>query len=296
MRSSPYEDLALNSTIMSDFFTLNEAADRLGVHYMTAYRYVRLGQLPARKEGGTWRVSERDLELFQHGGHPDSSLSGSRRAAPWPIRLENRLLDGDDTGSWRVIEAALTAGLSPFDIYCEVMIPALTSIGEKWRSGDVSVGEEHMASALVGRLIGRLGPRFHRRGRRRGSVVVAGPPGERHSLNLAMAADVLRAAGYNVYDLGADLPVEDFETELVRLGPLKGVCVGVLHPDALSGCAAMVAAARRVIDPGTPIIVGGGAVSGHDEALRLGADSWADLRSVADAVEAGRDRTPPVSV
>ncbi|MCU1344909.1 MAG: hypothetical protein JWL70_1175, partial [Acidimicrobiia bacterium] len=30
--------------------TLHEAADALGVHYMTVYRYVRLGLLPARKE------------------------------------------------------------------------------------------------------------------------------------------------------------------------------------------------------------------------------------------------------
>ena len=28
--------------------TLQEAADLLGVHYMTAYRYVRTGRLPAR--------------------------------------------------------------------------------------------------------------------------------------------------------------------------------------------------------------------------------------------------------
>ena len=31
--------------------TLAEAANHLGVHYMTAYRYVRTGQLPARKAG-----------------------------------------------------------------------------------------------------------------------------------------------------------------------------------------------------------------------------------------------------
>jgi excisionase family DNA binding protein len=39
----------------SKFLTLHEAADRLGVHYMTVYRRVQLGMLPARKVGGTWR-------------------------------------------------------------------------------------------------------------------------------------------------------------------------------------------------------------------------------------------------
>ena len=37
---------------MSATFTLQEAADELGVHYMTAYRYVRLGLLDAAKVGG----------------------------------------------------------------------------------------------------------------------------------------------------------------------------------------------------------------------------------------------------
>ena len=40
--------------------TLHEAAEVLGVHYMTAYRYVRLGLLDAEKVRGTWRVERAD--------------------------------------------------------------------------------------------------------------------------------------------------------------------------------------------------------------------------------------------
>ena len=36
--------------------TLHEAAERLGVHYMTAYRYVRHGQLQASRTSSGWRV------------------------------------------------------------------------------------------------------------------------------------------------------------------------------------------------------------------------------------------------
>ena len=42
-------------------FTLHEAAERLGVHYMTVYRRVRLGVLPARKVDGSWWVDPADL-------------------------------------------------------------------------------------------------------------------------------------------------------------------------------------------------------------------------------------------
>ena len=36
--------------------TLHEAAKRLGVHYMTAYRYVRTGRLPAERDGAHWLI------------------------------------------------------------------------------------------------------------------------------------------------------------------------------------------------------------------------------------------------
>ena len=40
---------------------LQEAADQLGVHYMTAYRYVRTGRLPATRIGSQWWIDPRDL-------------------------------------------------------------------------------------------------------------------------------------------------------------------------------------------------------------------------------------------
>ena len=41
---------------LAEPISLQEAASRLGVHYMTAYRYVRTGRLPARRDGAQWFV------------------------------------------------------------------------------------------------------------------------------------------------------------------------------------------------------------------------------------------------
>src|SRR5215210_3256322 len=101
----------------TDVLTLHEAAARLRVHYMTAYRYIRLGLLDAHKEGGTWRVSGADLDEFVARATappappgPDAATAGGRRRAPWADRLEDRLLAGDAAGAWGVVEAALSAG------------------------------------------------------------------------------------------------------------------------------------------------------------------------------------------
>jgi len=48
--------------------TLQEAAERLGVHYMTAYRYVRTGKLPAEKVGVHWMVDRTDVGVSASAG------------------------------------------------------------------------------------------------------------------------------------------------------------------------------------------------------------------------------------
>ena len=45
----------------ADRITLREAAQRLGVHYMTVYRYVRTGRLPASRAGVQWLIDSDDL-------------------------------------------------------------------------------------------------------------------------------------------------------------------------------------------------------------------------------------------
>jgi len=72
--------------------------------------------------------------------------------------------------------------------------------------------------------------------------------------------------------------------------------VGVLNGEAVDAARQMVAAARRIVGPTVPVVVGGGAIPDEDHALRLGADRWADLRSISDAVEGGRHPAVAVSV
>src|ERR1700759_4716903 len=73
---------------------LQEVSDRLGVHYMTAYRYVRTGRLPAIQIGSHWFVDPRDLRRVRAGagvaGRPRAATRRSARQASGR-RLENRL-------------------------------------------------------------------------------------------------------------------------------------------------------------------------------------------------------------
>ena len=52
------------------FFTLNEAAELLGVHYMTVYRLILSGELDATKVAGVWRIPAPALIEYLESRHP----------------------------------------------------------------------------------------------------------------------------------------------------------------------------------------------------------------------------------
>lgn len=258
---------------MSDDLTLHEAAALLGVHYMTAYRYVRLGQLPAEKLGGVWRVSRDEVERLRDGvSETPLPLGGDgRRRAPWAARFEARLLAGDARGAWGVIEAAVTAGTELDGVYLDVLGPAMSSIGDRWERGEIDVSVEHRASAIAMRLVGRLGPRFVRPGRTRGVVLLGAPAGEHHALPVALAADLVRQHGWEVSDIGADVPESSFVHAALTTPDVVAVGVSVTVDENLPAARSVLAALRDATS-GVLLVVGGRAVRSDAEAVALGAD------------------------
>ncbi len=260
--------------------SLRQAAEQLGVHYMTVYRYVRLGMLPARKNGAAWSVDAADVEAF---AAPEAEPRRGRRSADWNARLKARLVVGDERGSWSVIEAALASGLAPADVYEDVLRPAMNEIGDEWAGGLLDVADEHRASAVAARVIGRLGPRFARRGRSRGTVVTATPPGDLHGLGLAVVADLLRGARFEVVDLGPNTPPSSLAKAVAEANRLTAVAISAHDPDGADRVVVAVAAARSAAD-GVLVLLGGSAIEGPDHARALGADGYAATGRAAVAL------------
>lgn len=267
--------------------TLQEAADALDVHYMTAYRYVRLGVLPASRRGRAWAVARDDLDSFiaeRARGPLDAALA--RGTVDWSLRLQRRLLAGDRLGAKNVVEASLAAGTDPLGVYVDVVGPAMRAIGDGWATGAVDVALEHRASVIMTQVLALLDSRFTRRGVRRGVVVAGAVAGERHALPLRMVADVVRLSGYEVHDLGADVPVESFAHAVGESDLLLAVAVSTTTPGNDDAVRATVAAVRERAGPSVPVLVGGGAVPDAAASTSLGGDGWAlDARGVVELLE-----------
>jgi excisionase family DNA binding protein len=247
--------------------TLQEVADDLGVHYMTAYRYVRLGMLPATRRGRTWVVEPDDLEAFRNPVREQE-----RGSVRWDERLLNRMLAADDAGAWRVVEAALASGSSVQDVYTHMVVPALRSVGDGWVAGDVDVATEHAATQIAGRIVARLSPRMVHRGVKRGTIVVGSTATEMHNLPISIMADLLRDQNFDVIDLGGNLPPTDFASAVASADGIVAAAIGVTARGQEDEIARTVAAIRESSD--VPILIGGSGVT-KEAARSLGADAVA---------------------
>jgi excisionase family DNA binding protein len=263
---------------MGERVGLRAAAEELGVHYMTAYRYVRSGRLAATKSRGEWQIDRDDLARLVGPG-PERAGDDTPRAIHRQ-RLEQCLIAGDEPGAWGVVEAALGSGATPSEVLTDMLRPSLASIGQRWADGELAIADEHRGSAVAQRLIARMGPRFARRGRRRGAVVLGSAAGDLHSLPTAILGDLLRGEGLDVVDLGADCPAQVFVDAAVRVGDPCVVGVCVTAPEVLDDARQLVDELTREL-PQCAVLLGGGAVDpgrGVDDVVALFVERAESLR------------------
>ena len=159
-------------------------------------------------------------------------------------------------------------------------------------AGELGIDQEHLATGVALSIVGRMGSRFQRRGRRLGTVLVAMPTGERHMLGASMLSDILAQSGYEVLNLGADTPPASLARAVAAHDDLRAVIVTVVDSTRLTAAAKLIAAARR-IDGRPPVIAGGFAVPDAATARSIGADEWgADPRDLGRLIATLGDRRP----
>ncbi len=255
---------------MPDTLTLRQAAEELGVHYMTAYRYVRTGRLKASRVGNEYRVRAADLALL---------LDPDYQPLSYRDLLEARLVAADEPGAWQVVEMALNSGTAPSDVYLKMLSPAITSIGSTFGARAETVHKVHQATAIATRVMARLGPRFRHRGSPRARVIIGGVANDTHALASAMMADLLRDEKYDVIDLGADTPALSFARALEENPETDIVALTSISSGNQQSICEVIKALRAVRH--VPILIGGSGVGSVEEALALGANGWTNSRGRA---------------
>lgn len=214
-----------------DLLTLHEVAEQLKVHYMTAYRWVRRGDMDAFKEGGRIRVRRDEVERMRAARTPTAPAE-RRRDPDWRDQVDllvEHLIAGRASEANALVRGLVADGATAAEVYTDLLAPALHRIGDRWEIGEINVAVEHRATSIVSGIMSRLSDHFQERGPRRGVAVTMTAPGEAHGVAAAMVADFLRATGWEVHHLGTDVPLSDLALFL-DIVPADVVCVSLSAP------------------------------------------------------------------
>ena len=233
----------------------------------------RLSPLRDERPGARQR-DEGDDRLGRLGrrGRAAGGLAASPAAAPaWgeggddhAERLAAALDRFDEADANAILDDAI-ARFTVDAVASRVLLPVLHEIGTRWESGEVSVAEEHFATALLrGRMLA-LGRNWGAGG---GPLaVLACPPGEQHDLGLIAFGLVLRERGWRIALLGSDTPIETIADAVAKLAPNAVVLAAVTREPF-----ERVADQIRALTAATTVLIGGEGAS-EELAERLGAQA-----------------------
>ena len=184
--------------------------------------------VPARDAGGRRSYGAEDvlrlrrLREATERGHAIGRLAGlsdedlarlldeptDRRERAVADAFVERMLDAAQRFRSADCEQTLTlaiAMLPPARLVREVLQPLLREVGERWHRGEFAISQERLVSTVVRRHVALMLDAYDRTARR-GPIVFATLPGERHELGLLTSAMVSASHGFKVHYLGPDLP------------------------------------------------------------------------------------------
>jgi 5-methyltetrahydrofolate--homocysteine methyltransferase len=197
--------------------------------------------------------------------------------------ISERLLVGDDEAVSSLTEQAIADGLPPKQILDDGLIAGMNTVGEQFKNHEIFLPEVLLAARAMYAGMDQLKPLLLKEGiPSRGKVVLGSVQGDLHDIGKNLVGIMLKGAGFEVVDLGADVAPEKF-IEAARAHDAAVIGMSALLTTTMP---AMKTVIDRVAEEGlagkVKVIVGGAPVSG-DFAVEIGADAHG--YDAANAVE-----------
>jgi methanogenic corrinoid protein MtbC1 len=186
------------------------------------------------------------------------------------------LLKGDHRACIRLARQHTGLPNSKATFFLQVVQPSLYQVGFKWETGEISVAREHLASAIVARVMSSISLDSELPDVSRGRAVVTAAPNEFHEIGAWMVADCLEADGWDVDYLGANMPLSDLFGHLADTPPSL-LAISIAMPFNLENAAAIVRTVRGREEYSRLKVMVGGLAFVHlpDFWKTLGADGYA---------------------
>ena len=195
-------------------------------------------------------------------------------------------IDESLTGTPGVVELteqAIEEGVPAQDIIGEGLTAGMTVVGEKFSTKEYFIPDMLASAEAVGAAMEILKPHLEKANvESKGKIVIATVKGDIHDIGKNIVAILLKGAGYEVVDLGVDVP-EDKIVEVVQAEKPDYLGLSALLTTTMTEMPVVIKALEDAgLRDGVKVLIGGAAVS-DEYAEEIGADGFA-----ADAFQAIR--------
>jgi 5-methyltetrahydrofolate--homocysteine methyltransferase len=198
-------------------------------------------------------------------------------------KLKTAVIDGQAMPAKEATQAALDEGISPGTILLEALVPAMDDVGNRYECGEYFVPEMLISVRAMKEGLKILKPLLVESDVKPAGKVVAGTvKGDLHDIGKNLVCMMLEGAGFEIVDLGCDVPVEKFVAAAKEGADL--VALSALLSTTMPNIKATIEALGEAGLRGKVKVMIGGAPVNDNVATEYGADGYAADASTAVAL------------
>jgi len=191
-------------------------------------------------------------------------------------KLNEAILSGDAKGAAAITREALAQNVDPQELVTKYMIPAMDELGRRFETGDCFVPELLIGARAMKAALELIRPLLAARGAEpAGRVVIGTVKGDLHDIGKNLVASMLEGAGFEVIDLGVDVPPDKFIATL-QAKKANLVALSALLTTTMAYMKTTIEELKKAgVRERVKVIIGGAPVT-QRFADEIGADGYSD--------------------
>lgn len=192
--------------------------------------------------------------------------------------MAQSIIDGDNEAAEHLAKQAIDLGIDPLEAINHGFVIGVNQVGDAFSCGEAFLPELVMAGEAMKTAVNTLEPEMQRRGTSRqvlGIVVLATIHGDIHDIGKTLVGTMLSAAGFEVHDLGVDVPIEKIVHTAREIGA-NIVAVSALLTTTMVRQRDLIEALDNLgLRPQIKVMVGGAPVT-RDWVAEIRADGYSE--------------------
>ena len=193
-------------------------------------------------------------------------------------------IEGDEDAAITVAKAIIAEGINPVEIISEGFAKGMIKVGDLFENEEYALPEVLLSADAMQSALDLLSPHIPREEveKKLGTVVIGTVQGDIHDIGKRIVATMLEVYGFEVHDLGRDVPLENFIEKVIEVDADIVAASALMTTTMVAQKMLHEALQEAGIRDKVKLMVGGAAVT-QEWADKIGADGYAE--EVTEAVK-----------